>query len=258
MVLSVIIPVYKAEQTLRRCVESVLSQNVPGMEIILVDDGSPDGCPALCDGLSTEYPCIKVIHKQNGGASDARNAALGVARGEFITFIDSDDYLVDCNIYNTIIAKMNIMDFISIAEFSVVDEDCNRPQTKLKDNLFLSDSYWTGTKAWNHSYVCNKIFRRTLFSDVRFPKGKLFEDLYIMPQLIKKSTCILTCSSKAYFYSNNCSGASKQANRSLAIDFLKTQYRAARLMHTYPWSKNGSNLYYYMLCRVYDIIRFTI
>lgn len=95
MKLTVIIPVYRVEATLDRCVESVVRQHVPEMEIILVDDGSPDKCPQICDEWAQKDTRIHVIHKSNGGLSDARNAALDIAKGEIITFVDSDDYLAD-------------------------------------------------------------------------------------------------------------------------------------------------------------------
>ncbi len=92
MKISVIIPVYKVEKFLHRCVESVVKQDYKNLEIILVDDGSPDNCPQMCDEWAEKDERIKVVHKKNGGLSDARNAGLNVATGEFVTFLDSDDY----------------------------------------------------------------------------------------------------------------------------------------------------------------------
>ena len=93
VMLSVVVPVYNVEETLDRCVDSILKQGVDNMEIILVDDGSLDGSPALCDAWSKRNERIKVIHKSNGGLSDARNAGIEQARGEYVTFVDSDDTL---------------------------------------------------------------------------------------------------------------------------------------------------------------------
>ena len=94
--ISVIVPVYKVEKYLKRCVNSILNQDFEDYEIILVDDGSPDGCPAICDEYAKLYAKISVIHKKNGGLSDARNIAVAQSKGEYIVFIDSDDY-VDSN-----------------------------------------------------------------------------------------------------------------------------------------------------------------
>ena len=93
MKLSIVIPVYRVEATLDRCVESVLGQDVDDMEVILVDDGSPDNCPKMCDDWAERDVRIRVIHKENGGLSDARNVAIDIAKGDYITFVDSDDWM---------------------------------------------------------------------------------------------------------------------------------------------------------------------
>ena len=95
MKLSIIIPVYRVETTLNRCIESVVTQDFDDFELILVDDGSPDNCPQLCDSWAAKDRRISVIHKSNGGLSDARNAGIDMARGDYLTFIDSDDYLAE-------------------------------------------------------------------------------------------------------------------------------------------------------------------
>lgn len=91
--ISIIIPIYNVEKYLRRCVDSILCQSYHNLEIWLVDDGSPDGCPAICDEYAGKDKRVKVIHKKNGGLSDARNVAIDVATGEYICFVDSDDYV---------------------------------------------------------------------------------------------------------------------------------------------------------------------
>lgn len=91
--ISVIVPIYNVESYLNRCVESIVNQTYQNLEIILVDDGSPDNCPQICDDWARKDSRIKVIHKENGGLSDARNAGMNIATGEYISFIDSDDYV---------------------------------------------------------------------------------------------------------------------------------------------------------------------
>ena len=91
--ISVIVPVYKVEKYLKRCVDSILAQTYTCLEVILVDDGSPDGCPAICDEYAREDRRVRVIHKENGGLSDARNAGIDAAKGKFLGFVDSDDYV---------------------------------------------------------------------------------------------------------------------------------------------------------------------
>ena len=95
--ISVIVPIFKVEDYLRKCVDSVINQTYKNLEIILVDDGSPDNCPKICDEYANQDSRIKVIHKENGGLSDARNAGMKIAKGEYVSFIDSDDYIsCDC------------------------------------------------------------------------------------------------------------------------------------------------------------------
>ena len=106
MKISFILPVYNVEAYLRECVESLLAQTYTVFEIVLVDDGSPDGCPALCDQLATEDNRIKVLHKPNGGLSDARNAGLNIASGDYVIFVDSDDKWIGENSLEKLIDKV--------------------------------------------------------------------------------------------------------------------------------------------------------
>lgn len=95
MIFSIIVPIYNVEKYLRCCVDSVLAENFADYEMILVDDGSPDGCGKICDEYAGKYPHIKVIHQENGGLSDARNAGIRAAKGDYLIFLDSDDYWAD-------------------------------------------------------------------------------------------------------------------------------------------------------------------
>lgn len=132
MKLTVIIPVYCVEATLDRCVESVLRQDVPDMEVILVDSGSPDRCPQACDDWKARDSRISVIHKENGGLSDARNAALDVAKGDYITFVDSDDW-ISPDTYKPLLERMGDSDLLeySIAGRPAADRHHLRPCQRL-------------------------------------------------------------------------------------------------------------------------------
>ena len=119
MKLTVIIPVYRVEQTLNRCVESVLRQGIDDMEVILVDDGSPDRCPQMCDEWAKKDCRIRVIHQENGGLSDARNAGINVAKGEYITFVDSDDDVIP-DTYRLLLQKLAEHPEYDIIEYPVI------------------------------------------------------------------------------------------------------------------------------------------
>lgn len=203
MKLSIIIPVYGVEATLDRCVESVLCQHVNDMEVILVDDGSPDQCPQRCDDWARKDIRVRVIHKENGGLSDARNAGLSIAKGELITFVDSDDWL-ETGTYESLISMMNDCDLL---EYSIA----NRLQ--LKDHSYddVTD-YWIKERAYTHTYAWNKIYRRTLFDDVKFPKGRIFEDVYTLPLLLQKAKKVMTTQRGFYHYEWNPQGISATAD----------------------------------------------
>ena len=159
MKLSVIIPVYQVEATLNRCVESVIGQTFTDLEVILVDDGSPDSCPQKCDEWAEKDSRIHVIHKNNGGLSDARNAGLDVASGEFIAFVDSDDYLQN-DTYQRVLPLATTCD---IVEFPVYRFFGSTKQSMLLfDNSIYTDKaeYWLKHKAYEHTYAWNKCLRQ--------------------------------------------------------------------------------------------------
>lgn len=210
MKLSVIIPVYRVEATLDRCIESVVGQTFSDMELILVDDGSPDGCPAMCDAWAARDRRIRVIHKRNGGLSDARNAALDVAMGEFVTFVDSDDY-IGSTTYAEVLAKSSGND---ITEFPVMKHYGSQWQQELRfgNRVYESaEDYWLRGHAYEHSYAWNKIYRRELFRDVRFPVGKVFEDVFTLPRLLRYARRIATVDCGMYYYCFNDGGITATA-----------------------------------------------
>ena len=120
--ISVIVPIYKVEKYLTICVDSLLRQSYGNLEIILVDDGSPDECPAICDQYQNKDNRIKVIHKKNGGLSDARNAGLDIAQGEYVAFVDSDDFIDEdyiCKLYD---ALQQNRASIAVCGIQIIDE----------------------------------------------------------------------------------------------------------------------------------------
>ncbi len=262
--LSVIIPVYKVEETLDRCLESVLCQNVPDMEVILVDDGSPDGCPVLCDRWTRNDSRVKVLHKSNGGLSDARNKGIDMAQGEYITFVDSDDYLMP-DTYPQLMKWLSEHEDCDMLEFplrhiSEREGDGNRQQLIFRDRQYrTARQYWLRAKAWEHCYACNKIYRRALFDGVSFPPGKVFEDIYTLPSLLAKNPRVATTSHGAYCYTWNENGISVAADNTAngLMQHLEALRMAAETMRTTLFSYNGIYLFYSMLCRQQDIYDLT-
>ena len=211
MKLSVIIPVYRVEATLDRCVQSVVGQALADMEIILVDDGSPDGCPQLCDAWAQRDERIRGVHKQNGGLSDARNAGLNVAKGDCVTFVDSDDYIAP----DTYAPLMSLMNHADIVEFPLVRHSGSPSEEniKLEAKAYTDmEDYWLRGYAYEHTYACNKVFRRELFDGVQFPKGKLFEDAWTLPLLLQKAKRIVVNNAGMYYYCSNDSSITATAD----------------------------------------------
>ena len=215
MKLSIVIPVYRTESTLHRCVKSVLDQDYPDLEVILVDDESPDRCPALCDEWAASDQRVRVIHKKNGGLSDARNAGIAQATGEYITFVDSDDY-ISRHTYAPIIDRLERSPEIDILEYPIYVHYGSSLQYKL---TFQSEatyhdlrSYWLDGQAYQHTYACNKVFRRSLFSDVNFPIGMVFEDAHTLPLLLRRAKVVQTFRQGLYYYCSNSQGITQTAD----------------------------------------------
>jgi hypothetical protein len=180
--ISVIVPVYKVEAYLPRCVESLLSQTYKDFEIILVDDGSPDTCPAMCDAYAKKYSNIHVLHKENGGLSDARNAGVTIAKGEYVTFVDSDDYVHPAYLEMLMQGIRQNADFsvcgftevydgngIENLDTSRISVTCVNAKDGLAETLYQG---FHDVSAWGI------LLPASLARKYPFPKGKLFEDLY--------------------------------------------------------------------------------
>lgn len=187
MKLSIIIPIYRTQDTLERCLESVLKQSFTDYEIILVDDESPDDCPWICDKYAKNYPNVKVIHKKNGGLSDARNAGIKLSKGEYITFIDSDDAIQEDTLL-LLMTELEKYPHTDILEYPIFERKGNSQKEHLltfqpKEYQDPID-YWFSEQAYMHTYACNKIFNRKLFENIQFPIDKTFEDVATLPYLI--------------------------------------------------------------------------
>lgn len=202
---SVIVPVYNVEDYLKKCVNSIINQTYTNLEIILVDDGSPDNCGKICDEYLNIDSRIRVIHKKNGGLSSARNAGLDIAKGKYISFIDSDDYIKE-NFIEAL--KTSIRDAeIAICGITNVLEDgevcLDIEESPIKDERLSSLEALKKLATPNYFYyvtACNKLYLRSLFDDIRFEEGKINEDEYIVHKLFEKSNKIVTISDKLYFY----------------------------------------------------------
>lgn len=201
--ISVIVPVYKVEKYLDRCVQSIVDQTYRNLEIILVDDGSPDNCGAMCDAWAERDSRIRVIHKPNGGGGEARNVALGIAQGEYVSLIDSDDY-IEPHMYEHLLSLMK--SDVDIAE-------CGILETEL-DDVALDDGSRFESKAYNvHNAMSlhiadsifrqtppNKLYRRSTIGDIRFPVGNRIDDEFWTYRVIANARNLARSSCNMYAY----------------------------------------------------------
>ena len=182
--LSIVVPVYNVEQYLHKCVDSILNQTFRDYELILVDDGSTDGSSRICDDYKKIDERIRVFHKENGGLSDARNYGLDHSNGEYIAFVDSDDW-IDSVMYESMMNSIIDNDAdISVCGHRVVTVDGRVEETVVFDEPVLL----TGIEATKEilkdermpSFAWNKLYKRSLFKDIRFPHGRIYEDIAVI------------------------------------------------------------------------------
>ena len=202
--ISVIVPVYKVEEYLPRCIDSILAQTYKNLEIILVDDGSPDKCPDICDEYAKKDSRIKVIHKKNGGLSDARNAGIDICLGEKLCFIDSDDY-VSPDFVNDMYEQMKKTGSdLVLCGFVRVFQDGTLGETEtLKDGIITEEEYWNamyGEAPVSYIVAWNKLYDRKLFENVRYSKGRINEDEIILHRIISQCRRISAIRKRNYFY----------------------------------------------------------
>ena len=226
--ISVIIPVYKVEKYLDRCIQSVVSQTYHDLEIILVDDGSPDRCGKICDEWAEKDGRIKVIHKKNGGLSDARNAGLDIASGSLIGFVDSDDYIhpeMYQRLYETLINQGADLAVCGLYRIRELDGEIVRSEIPCKDQVIDSREALRNT-CYSACYmsVWNKLYRRTLFSCNRFLSGKISEDIFIMPGIYSECTKIALLSSPYYFYVQTPNSICRSALKVKNLDSVEAYY----------------------------------
>ncbi len=201
---SVIIPVYKVEKYLEKCIDSVINQSYSNLEIILVDDGSPDNCGKICDKYAKKDNRIRVIHKTNGGLSDARNNGIKIATGNYIAFIDSDDYVTEDYIEYLLKLIIDNNSDISIVMPYEVDENYIVKKIFKREKIYnynSNDALKTmlyqkkfETSAWG------KLFKKNVVNGIYFPTGKIYEDIGTIYKYILRAKKITFSTMKNYYY----------------------------------------------------------
>lgn len=235
LLVSIIIPVYGVEKFLDKCVQSAVDQTYKYIEIILVDDGSPDSCPYKCDWWSEKDDRVQVIHKKNGGLSDARNAGLRKAKGEYVYFLDSDDSLFLDAIEKCMEAAEQRVDTIVVQDTQLIWNHkvglrkcgCYGCLNKKEFMQALFDGHIP-------NYACGKLFPRCLWNEIFFPVSKSFEDIRTIYRVMEKADRVICLESVGYKYLQRNGSITDAAisTRKDAIDAYKEQLEFAK--HKYP------------------------
>ena len=203
-VVSVIVPIYKVENVLHYCIDSILNQTYKDFELILVDDGSPDNSGKICYDYAEKDSRIKVIHKKNGGLSDARNVGMAVATGEYISFIDSDDYVSDdffeclldiMNKENSDIAECSVVKFYEDNRFDEFSDDLSVKTYDTQDAMsaLIAENQF-------HQHVWNKLYKTELVKDIPYAVGKLNEDEFWTYQVFGRANKVSKLNKTMYYY----------------------------------------------------------
>ena len=229
--LSIIVPVYNVEKYLRECVDSILNQTFTDFELILVDDGSPDNCPQICDAYAEQDNRVRVIHQKNGGLSAARNAGIEAARGNWLGFIDSDDFIAP-DFYEKLYKAARDADAdCAICGVQWTAEDGHPIETP--DVLKAENGFWTGEEIletiknrMNYAWMIavNKIYRHDIFETIRYPVGRLNEDVFVFAELfdtVEKAVCV---EEPMYFYRQQESSIMHKAKTCRNLDESRAFY----------------------------------
>ena len=227
--ISVIVPVYNMETYLGRCVDSILAQTYENIEVILVDDGSSDASPDICDRYAEADGRVKVVHKQNGGLSSARNAGLDAATGGYIGFVDSDDY-ISPDMYRILAAHLDGGGCeIANAMYVRADESGNTSPSRVPHNTDKEiGAEQFARELMLHTgdvSVCTKLFRADIFDGVRFPEGKLNEDLLFMLDVLARVHKVAFAAHIGYYYFTR-SGSTSSGYGKAVIDMVGNSLRA--------------------------------
>jgi len=203
--LTVIVPVYNVEQYVEKCLQTIVCQTIKPYEVLLINDGSTDGSRGICQKFCNEYSFIKIIDQENKGLSEARNAGLDHSTGDYVIFIDSDDY-VSLNMFEVLLKHINTKkaSIVKCGIYNHIDnstiERVNTISSKevvLRDKIYMFKYLFT--KKMSHS-VCNAIYDADLFKDLRFERGKIMEDAFITPHLIIACEKLVLISDFMYYY----------------------------------------------------------
>ncbi|MCH5249329.1 MAG: glycosyltransferase family 2 protein [Lachnospiraceae bacterium] len=254
--ISVIIPIYNVEKFLHECVDSVLNQTYRNIEIILVDDGSTDKCPEICDEYAGSDNRIKVIHKRNGGLSDARNCGFKASSGEFITFVDSDDCIAKemIEVLYTLCQKKNVQ--LAQCNYTIKHNDFDNitdgqeQGTLIKKERCMNELF--GTFGTSFCVAWGKLFHRTVLNTIEFPVGKTHEDVYTTYLYFETAGRMVFTTKRLYYYRQQEFSLKAQEKKRPGLEELK-----ANIEREYYFKNKGyEQAYISQVWRIINLIKY--
>ena len=244
--ISVIVPVYNVEKYLDRCVQSIVEQTYSNLEIILVDDGSPDNCGAMCDAWAEKDSRIKVIHQKNGGLSAARNVGMAAATGEYLAFVDSDDY-IRADMYQSLYDRLfaDGSDMAACGVEMVFEDGSTKPLTRTGSCVLTNEEAMEQiiTENWLKQPVWYKLYKTELVRGLLFPVGKYHEDVFWSYQAVARARCVSVFDTPCYFYTQRSGSIMGQSYSIKRMDGLEAkQQRLEYLKIYYPTLANTARI----------------
>ncbi len=243
--ISVAIAVYNVEQYLPRCIESVINQTYKNIEIILVDDGSPDGSPKICDEYAKKDSRVKVIHKKNGKVADVRNVSIANANGEYVALIDGDDWL-DPMFIELLYQGVKTGADIAECATALVDNDENILSTRgISDDVRIDRNEALKrliSENGIYSTVCNKLYKKSLIADIPFPLGKYHEDDFWVWKAFMKSNGLYYCKKPMYNYLQRDNGFTGCKYNIRRLDGVMARYECLLGVRDIPQIKGVANI----------------
>jgi len=224
--ISVVVPVYNVEKYLNRCIESILSQTYSPIEVILVDDGSTDSCPRICDEYASRYNNIHVIHQKNGGPSIARNNGITKGQGTFITFVDGDDFLHHSLIEHLKKDMDNYNVSVSLCSFCKYSENDKEPySSSSRSNIKIMNDQDAMNMLLDKQDYCApwaKLYDAKHFKTLRFPIGKVYEDMLTIPHIFREAKLISMNSLELYYYNQEGSSITRSIfSKKKTLDYIE-------------------------------------
>lgn len=242
--ISIIVPVYKVGAYLDTCVQSLLAQTYKKLDILLIDDGSPDDCGRRCDEWAAQDQRIRAFHKTNGGLSDARNYGLQHMNGSKVMFVDADDYIAPDMVAKLYAAMVADKAKLVICEFNWVDEAGNSVESP--NETFMARETFTNEEipqlltlerkgGWRYIPVWNKLYDAAIWSDLQFPYQKLHEDEFVIQEVLRRSPRITVIPDKLYYYVKRDKSITAKPSNKRSLDVVEAYMLRARYMFGQGW-----------------------